>query len=241
MRCYQRPQDIQGISFDLDDTLYDNQPYIAKAEAELIQFLHREFPRALPWQTQDWRAIKLELLQQNPQLAHDTTAARLATLQYGLARLGYSAAEAQRGAHAGLACFRFHRSDFQVSAEIVALLHHLRQRFRLIGITNGNVDHQRIGLGDVFEFVLHPGQGVQMKPARDMFELACARLHLPLGQLLHVGDSLHADVRGARLAGCQSVWLNPGAGRSGIAPSSGLLPHLEIATLEPLLALLCTE
>lgn len=44
MRCYLRPQNIQAISFDLDDTLYDNQPYILNAEAELTQFLHRAFP-----------------------------------------------------------------------------------------------------------------------------------------------------------------------------------------------------
>ncbi|MGL5391800.1 MAG: HAD-IA family hydrolase, partial [Shewanella sp.] len=194
MRCYLRPQEIQGISFDLDDTLYDNQPYIARAEAELIRWLHRDFPRSLPWQTQDWRALKQELLQQTPHLAHDTSAARLATLEYGLARLGYSTTKAQQGAQAGLACFGFYRSDFQVSSEVIALLSRLQQRFRLIGITNGNVDHQRIGLGAVLEFTLHPGQGVQMKPARDMFALACDRLGVPLGQLLHVGDSLHADV-----------------------------------------------
>ncbi|MGL5390279.1 MAG: HAD hydrolase-like protein, partial [Shewanella sp.] len=69
----------------------------------------------------------------------------------------------------------------------------------------------------------------------------CDRLGVPLGQLLHVGDSLHADVGGARRAGCQSVWLNPAAGQQAIAPSFGLLPHLEITSLESLLGLLSAD
>ncbi|EGM71763.1 HAD-IA family hydrolase [Shewanella sp. HN-41] len=231
MRCYLRPQNIHAISFDLDDTLYNNQPYILNAEAELTQFLHQSFPLTAAWQPQDWRRLKLLLLQQMPELAHDTTAARVATLRQGLLQLGYSESEAERGAAEGLACFYFHRSHFQVSSEVLSLLRRLSQRFRLVGITNGNVDAGRIGLGDTLEFVLHPGNGVRMKPAKDMFDLACTRLDIYPEQLLHVGDSLNADVRGARLAGCQSVWLNPSFGQVESLPIAALLPHMEIAAL----------
>jgi len=175
---------------------------------------------------------------QNPILAHDTTAARIATLHHGLSLLGYSESEAKRGAEEGLACFYFHRSHFQVSDDVLALLARLSAHFRLIGITNGNVDAERIGLGEVFEFVLHPGCGVRMKPAKDMFSLACERLNIGLDQLLHVGDSMNADVRGARLAGCQSVWLNPSFGRVASLPIAAILPHMEIATLDSLLEML---
>ncbi|MGL6123896.1 MAG: HAD-IA family hydrolase, partial [Shewanella sp.] len=113
--------------------------------------------------------------------------------------------------------------------------------FRLVGITNGNVDAERIGLGETFEFVLHPGHGVQMKPAKDMFELACSRLKIAPQHLLHVGDSMNADVRGARLAGCQSVWLNPSFGQQASLPIAVLLPHLEITQLDALLELLSAK
>ncbi|MFB2637975.1 HAD-IA family hydrolase [Shewanella bicestrii] len=238
MRCYLRPQNIRAISFDLDDTLYDNEPHILNAEAELTQFLHQAFPLTQAWQPQQWRLLKLQLLQQNPALAHDTSAARIATLYKGLSLLGYSESEAERGAQEGLDCFYFHRSHFQVSDEVLALLTRLSAHFRLIGITNGNVDAQRIGLSDVFEFVLHPGSGVRMKPAKDMFSQACERLDIGLDELLHVGDSMNADVRGARLAGCQSVWLNPSFGRVASLPIAALLPHMEIATLDALLEIL---
>ena len=72
MRCYLRPQNIQAISFDLDDTLYDNLPHILNAEAELATFLLQTYPLSQAWQTHDWRRLKLQLLQQNRELAHDT-------------------------------------------------------------------------------------------------------------------------------------------------------------------------
>lgn len=241
MRCYLRPQNIQAISFDLDDTLYDNLPHILNAEAELLGFLHSAFPLTQAWQSHDWRRLKLQLLQQDSELAHDTGAARLATLHQGLLQLGYSASDAVSGAEQGLACFYFHRSHFKVSDEVLGLLKQLARHFRLIGITNGNVDVERIGLGDAFEFVLHPGHGVHMKPAKDMFNLACSRLNIAPQHLLHVGDSMNADVRGARLAGCQSVWLNPSFGRVDSLPIAALLPHLEIASLDALMKILALE
>ncbi|MBO6227534.1 MAG: HAD family hydrolase, partial [Shewanella sp.] len=88
MRCYLRPQNIQAISFDLDDTLYDNLPHILNAEAELATFLLQTYPLSQAWQPHDWRRLKLQLLQQNRELAHDTSAARLATLRQGLIQLG---------------------------------------------------------------------------------------------------------------------------------------------------------
>ncbi len=241
MRCYLRPQDIQAISFDLDDTLYDNLPHILNAEAELATFLQQAFPLSRVWQNHDWRSLKLQLLQQHRELAHDTSAARLATLRQGLIQLGYSVMDAERGAEQGLACFYFHRSHFRVSDEVLLLLKRLSEHFRLVGITNGNVDAERIGLGDAFEFVLHPGNGVQMKPAKAMFDLPCTRLNIASTHLLHVGDSMNADVRGARLAGCQSVWLNPSFGRIDSLPIAALLPHLEITSLDALTKVLAID
>ncbi|QYJ80504.1 HAD-IA family hydrolase [Shewanella acanthi] len=238
MRCYLRPQNIKAISFDLDDTLYDNYPHILRAEEQLIQFLHQQYPLTQNWHFHDWRILKLQLLKQHPELAHDTSAARVATLEKGLAELGYSDAEAKLGAQAGLDCFYYHRSDFKVSNEVLKLLSELAKYYRLIGITNGNVDAKRIGLSDSFEFVLHPGNGVRMKPAKDMFDLACERLNIEHKQLLHVGDSMNADVKGARLAGCQSVWLNPSFGRVETIPITAILPHVEITALHGLAHLL---
>lgn len=234
MKVYIRPQAIQAISFDLDDTLYDNRPVITQAESALQIFLHEQYPRAAKWQFADWRRLKLALFSESPGLRHDTTLARLAMLSRGLQELGYDAKVAKKGAEAGLAHFVKYRSNFKVSAEVVELLIALKAQYRLIGITNGNVDHQRIGLAGLFEFVQHPGHGYKQKPSTQMFTLAAEKLGLPLTNILHVGDSASSDVDGARRAGCQSVWLNPSFGVAEKSTANKLLPHLEISSLQQL-------
>ncbi|WP_299810453.1 HAD-IA family hydrolase [uncultured Shewanella sp.] len=231
MKIFIRPQAFEAISFDLDDTLYDNRPIIRKAEASLQQFLHQSYPKSAKWQFDDWRKLKLALFKESPELRHDTSIARLAMLERGLTLLGYDKQTAKVGAKAGLEHFALHRSDFKVSDEVVELLTQLKQKYRLIGITNGNVDHQRIGLGDILEFVLHPGHGYKQKPSAEMFDLAAKKLDLPLASILHVGDSAKSDVYGARRAGCQAVWLNPGFGVAEKSAVNSQLPHIEISSI----------
>ncbi|WP_028767908.1 HAD-IA family hydrolase [Shewanella fidelis] len=238
MKIYIRPQAFQVISFDLDDTLYDNRPIIVAAESELLSFLQQHYPKSTKWQFADWRRLKLALFKESPELRHDTTVARLTMLERGLLQLGYDAQTAKAGAKAGLEHFVKHRSHFKVSTEVIELLAQLKQKYRLIGITNGNVDHQRIGLEGLFEFVLHPGLGHPQKPAATMFELAGNKLQLPLNKILHVGDSAKSDVYGARRAGCQAIWLNPGFGVIDKSSAYGVLPHIEISSVLQLRQLL---
>jgi len=117
------------------------------------------------------------------------------------------------------------------------VLQQLGKQFPLIGITNGNVDSRRIGLSEVMQFVLHPGHGVKMKPHSDMFTLACKQLVIEPSQLLHIGDHPLSDIAGAKMAGCQSIWLNP-CMQQKHKTAQTVLPHVEINQLTLLLRLL---
>ncbi len=231
MKLFIRPEAFSVISFDLDDTLYDNRPIIRQAEAASQQFLNQQYPKSQAWQIGDWHRLKLALIKQHPQLRHDPSLARLVMLECGLVELGYDVSTAKAGALAVFEHFAMHRSHFSVSKQVLELLARLKQRYRLIGVTNGNVDYQRIGLGEMLEFVLHPGQGVKQKPAADMFIQAASRLDIPLEQILHVGDSANSDVAGARQAGCQAVWLNPGFGADMLSVAGKYLPHIQIKSI----------
>lgn len=234
---YQRLKPFKAISFDLDDTLYDNKPIIIKAVAESFSLLHSQYPKSCRWTPTDWQNCKLALQIQQPELVHDTSAARYAMLRQGLMLLGYSEIEASHGAQTGLECFHHYRSDFTIAPDVLTTLNVLKQHFTLVGITNGNVDTSRIGLDAVMQFVLHPGYGVKMKPAGDMFNLACKQLAIPPSELLHVGDHPNSDVVGAKMAGSQTVWLNPCQQQRYKRPAS-LLPHIAINQLSLLINLI---
>nr|WP_308424625.1 HAD-IA family hydrolase [Shewanella aestuarii] len=231
---YQRLKPFKAISFDLDDTLYDNQPIIINAVKQSFALLHREYPASTQWTTDDWLKCKLAQQTLYPELKHDTSAARYAMLREGLIQLGYNEIQATQGAQAGLAYFQHHRSDFTVAEDVIAILQALKVDFTLVGITNGNVDASRIGLTQVLEFVLHPGYGIKMKPHSDMFTLACKQLAISPSELLHIGDHPTSDIVGAKMAGCQTVWLNP-CQQNRDKKSSSLLPQIQITHLSKLL------
>ncbi|QBF83509.1 HAD family hydrolase [Shewanella maritima] len=235
MHFYQALRPFKAISFDLDDTLYNNKPYIIAAESELLSFLQHNYPEVASWEFGDWRALKMKLIALKPELGHDTGAARLATLEAGLRQAGCDEARAIKGAEQGLAHFLIHRSNFSVPETTLELLQMLAQRMPLIGITNGNVDASRIGLDDVLEFVVHSGNGLKMKPCSDMFEYSADRLGIRTSDLLHVGDSYSADVQGARGVNAQAAWLNPAFGRDeSTSIGSGLLPTFSFSELQQL-------
>lgn len=236
MKQYLRLKPFKAISFDLDDTLYDNMPHIMKAESELSLFMQDSFKAPANWGISQWRLLKSEVIVEHAELAHDTSAARYEVLRQGLLKWGYCEVEATRGAQLGMECFNFNRSNFKVTDEVLELLKKLAQHFPLVGITNGNVNSSRIGLENALDFVVHPGHGVRMKPYSDLFDLSCQHLDIAPSELLHVGDHAISDVLGARKAGCQSIWLNLHAEENKQAKS--ILPHIEIKQLKDILRLI---
>ncbi|MGW3606827.1 HAD family hydrolase [Micromonospora sp. NPDC005161] len=72
------------------------------------------------------------------------------------------------------------------------------------------------------------------KPDRAMFDRALAALGLEAHEVLHVGDSLTADVGGAHAAGIRAVWVNH---RGQTAPRDAPVAY-EIADLSELAEIL---
>jgi putative hydrolase of the HAD superfamily len=92
---------------------------------------------------------------------------------------------------------------------------------------------RRLHLEDYFEATIISCEAGAAKPARVLFDQAAAGFGLPPGSILHVGDSLENDVRGAEAAGFQALHLRRGAGKAGkeaLADLSGLLTRIAAPT-----------
>ena len=111
---------------------------------------------------------------------------------------------------------------------------------RLALITNGASDTQReklraLDIERCFDAVVISGEVGVAKPDPAAFEIALTRLAVPREGVWHVGDSLSADVAGARAAGITAVWLN----RHGrIRRDGDPAPDREIRSLADLAGLL---
>ncbi len=235
MQFFRRLQDIRAISFDLDDTLYDNRPVIENAEQWMVEHMRDQYLASAMYDRAWWLQLKHELQQADPALHDDVSRCRLMMLEVGLQRGGMPAVEARQEAQRVFAEFLEIRSRVTVPEASLEVLKKLSRHFPLVVITNGNVLLERIGLDGHFKHVLKAGNGRRMKPAPDMFRMMAAQLKLPPSQILHVGDDVTTDVFGAIRNGYQAAWINS---QGQEWRNLHTLPHLMLQDIRDLLTLL---
>ncbi|MGL5323173.1 MAG: HAD-IA family hydrolase [Aeromonas sp.] len=235
MHFYRRWQPVAAISFDLDDTLYDNGPAIARAEQWMLSHLRSEYLATAMLDQPRWQALKRSVLNGAPELRHDVSLTRQQTIRAAMVEGGMADQQASREAEQVFASFLAERSKIEVSESTHQLLARLAERYPLVVITNGNLDLAQAGLDRYFTLVCKAGAGARMKPAPDMFEQTRSALKLPAARILHVGDHPETDVLGARLHGFRAAWLN---GRQQPWQQLQLLPDVELSALGELADLL---
>ncbi|WP_234494939.1 5-amino-6-(5-phospho-D-ribitylamino)uracil phosphatase YigB [Vibrio maritimus] len=237
MRFYRSLQPIKAMTFDLDDTLYDNWPIIREVEQKATQWLLQTHPISQQWDKAQWQAFKSKLIEQNPMLKHDVTEWRYQQVKQGLEHLGYDDPKATEAAQTLIRHVLEWRSDFDVPHETHQVLSKLSAAIPLVAITNGNVNVDKIGLSRYFALVLKAGPDGRAKPFADMFDKAADFLALPRQHILHVGDHVVTDVEGAKRNGFSACWFND----KGFTPRDTrrmkVLPDVEISDIEQLLEL----
>jgi putative hydrolase of the HAD superfamily len=216
---------VRAICFDLDNTLWEIEPVLLRAEGILADWLRHRYPR-IPerFSAEAMMAMRAALLREQPHQAHDLTFLRRETLVRAAEAVGYD-----RGI--GLAAFdAWHAARNEVTpfAETLPALERLKHRFRLATLTNGNADLARIGIAHHFEVNLSAGPLGCAKPDPRAYAALAGALTLEPAEILFVGDEPHADVLGPRAAGMQTVWVNRLGGRwpDGLPAADASVTHL---------------
>ena len=230
---------LKAVFFDLDETLLDDDAAMREALARTCAALARHHagvdakrladsylavsddfwrnlggvPRATGSQASNGLEIRTEVWGR-ALAAHDRELANLAT----------EAAAIYAGERS---------ATYRLFPDALPVTDALRERLFLAVITNGPGDTQReklerTGLAGVFQAVLISGELGVGKPDPAIFRLALAAGGFEARQAIHVGDSLEADVAGARAAGIATAWVNR-TGRT--LPSALAPPDIEIRSL----------
>jgi len=226
---------IKVLSFDLDDTLYQNGEVIKNAERAQFNAICEFVPEAKALGMDFWMQLKWRVAKQKPEVMHDVSLWRYEVLKQGLSEFSVN-----DEAIISQVYERFYqaRSDFTVPQQTFDVLAKLRQKYRLIAVTNGNADINKIGLADYFEAYYRAGEHqCRMKPHSDMLDKAAKDLGLSSPEeILHIGDNVGSDIQAAHNAKVASLWFNP---EKKAFPSGHCLPNAEysdLADLELLLA-----
>lgn len=122
---------------------------------------------------------------------------------------------------------------------IAEFLKQARKLFTLVVITNGPEFSQipkveAVNLADYVDHIIIGGQEPEQKPSRSIFEKALKLVGCSAHEVVHVGDSLAADVAGAHDSGITSVWVQhqqPLDAELGINPNHKVLHPSEIPAL----------
>jgi len=196
---------VRAITLDLDNTLWPIAPVIARAEDRLDAWLREHAPAtAARWPVEAMRALRDRVAVDNPHLVHDFTEQRRLCLRYALREAG----DDESHAEGAFDVFFAARNEVECYDDSIAALERLAARLPVAALTNGNADLHKIGLARHFTFYLGAREHGEAKPAAGIFHAACARLQVPPGEVLHVGDDIELDVVGAARAGLRTCWIN---------------------------------
>ena len=201
--------DIALVTFDLDNTLWNVELVIVRAEAHLRGWLDEHIPdygrRLNPDAILALRSLALA---EQPQLAHDVSALRRDVLYRGMRQCGLSEQDARSFAQAAFNEFLEARQQVVLFEGALDVLDRLAARYRLGALTNGNADIARIGIDRYFSFALNAADVGASKPAPEMFNEALRKAKARPHQGIHIGDHLVDDIEGANSAGMHSIWMN---------------------------------
>ncbi|STT00550.1 2-haloalkanoic acid dehalogenase [Klebsiella pneumoniae] len=117
MRFYRPLGQISALTFDLDDTLYDNRPVIDRTMHESLAFVRSYHPSLSQFDAHELNQLRQTLLAAEPEIYHDVTVWRHRALELGMRNAGLSAEAAKAGADAAMEHFAHWRSRVDVPQE----------------------------------------------------------------------------------------------------------------------------
>ena len=81
MRFYRPLGQISALTFDLDDTLYDNRPVIDRTLHESLSFVRSYHPSLSQFDASELNQLRQTLLASEPEIYHDVTEWRRRALE----------------------------------------------------------------------------------------------------------------------------------------------------------------
>ena len=200
---------ISVITFDLDNTLWDVEPALIRAEQVQQDWLLRHRPGAVEAYDHEglWE-FKKSVWKRHPQLLHHVSQMRIQMLYELQLAAGYSDEEARSGAEQAFSAFLQERHKVVLYEEALQVLEELAENFTLGALTNGNADIYKTDAGEYFDFAFLAEDIGASKPHPDMFHAALEKSGVAASQIVHVGDNPEHDILGAREVGMHTVWMN---------------------------------
>ncbi|RKR07454.1 putative hydrolase of the HAD superfamily [Kushneria sinocarnis] len=219
---------IEALTFDLDDTFWDNRPVMARVEQRHYEWLDARIGHAGDFPLEEYQRRRAELARRYPLRRGDFTWLRRESLYTMLLDFGLGAERARHWTDSTIEEMLRLRHEVEIYHEVPGLLEALREQgLGLAAITNGNADIHRLGLAEHFDIIIPAGEWLAPKPDARCFLAALAYLGVGAPhRAMHVGDSWREDVLPAHHLGMPVAWIDARNERHDCPPHVHRLDHV---------------
>ncbi|HYH40431.1 MAG TPA: HAD family hydrolase [Burkholderiales bacterium] len=200
---------IRAVTLDLDDTLWPCEPTLLRAERLTREWLTERVPEVIaPWSIERLRERRMAIHAARPELKHDFVTIRRLALQEVFRAAGADDVQSAQIIEGSLDVYMTGRNQVELYPEVLACLERLSAEYRIASLSNGNACLVKIGLDHLFHATIAAHTHGASKPDPALFHVACRELGCAPEEVVHLGDDIELDVRGARGAGLHAVWIN---------------------------------
>ena len=198
---------IKLVSFDLDDTLWDNFSIITEAESDMVQWLGDQVPTFIDKYHKQASEARSRILEIRPHLRFDLNSTRMAVLQAVLLRCSIDPEKAYELAKSALCIFHGRRNRFLYIDGAEALLQELSEQYFLASITNGTAEIGLTSIQKYFDVSLSASAVRSHKPEATLFLMVLFQAGVKPHEAVHVGDHPVDDIEGATKVGMNTIQL----------------------------------
>jgi len=199
---------IKMITFDLDDTLWDNKPTITNAEIKTREWIEDRVGTIEWGDLHDFLQLRETLIKKDRSISWDISKLRIEIFKEKIKGLA-SADDITKLAEDAFDYFLKKRHEIELFPGVEGALKALSENYMLGVLTNGNADIYRLSIGKYFEFSISSLEAQDSKPNKSHFELAKSHLpNLEYNEMLHIGDHQINDIFGAHAIGIEVLWFN---------------------------------
>jgi putative hydrolase of the HAD superfamily len=202
------------VFFDLDRTLWD---FASNSKKTLTELIHKyQLPEkgigSADLFIEEYLKINEQLWEQYGRNIIDKDTLRFQRFHQTLLKYGIDDPNISEGIGNDYVSMSADRTDLFPGA--VEVLTYLREKYSLHIITNGfeEVQHvklQKSGIDVYFSSVITSEMAGYKKPDPGIFEFSFRHAGCDPGKSIMIGDSMEADIKGARNVGMHQIFFNP--------------------------------
>ncbi len=199
---------ISMITFDLDDTLWDNVPTITRAEIETRKWIENKVGKIEWGDLNDFLDLREKLIKEDESIKWDISKLRKEIFRKKLGHVT-PAKHRDKIVEDAFAVFISRRHEVKLFDGVETALKQLSKNYVLGVLTNGNADIFRFNIGKYFSFSVSSLEAKNSKPNRAHFDKAIEIMkNIKFDKILHIGDHQVNDILAAYELGIESLWFN---------------------------------